>query len=329
MKFTKTMRLGYSLGSLLSIEQIFQCIDTLAKNPPDTVWIPETWGMENFSILSAISQRITDSKIGSSIINIYSRSPALIAMGAATVDTISYGRLVLGLGTSSPPLVEDFHGVPFEKPVSRMKEYVDVIRLVISGKLVNYQGKFYNLKNFSLLIKPLRPQIPIYLAAVNQKMVELTWEKADGVIFYLRPFNELKETIQKMQEKRKIDVTCQLITCVSDDTESAIGRAKKTLAFYISVGKIYREFLAKNGYANETQNIYEEFKKSGFESNHELVPDSMLNELTISGTPDHCLKQLDRFRGAGLDLPIIQFNPIGDVAESFDLVTRTFSGDIS
>ena len=101
------------------------------------------------------------------------------------------------------------------------------------------------MKNFTLLIKPKETTIPIYLAAVNQKMVELTWDIGDGVIFYLRPINEMKKTIAKMQSKKKIDVTCQLITCVSDDSDIAIERAKKTIAFYVSVGKVYREFLAK------------------------------------------------------------------------------------
>ena len=108
------MRLSYSLGSLLTIEQALECSKKLDKLKPDTVWIPETWGMENFSMLSLVSKENLTSKIGSSIINIYSRSPSLIAMGAVTVDTISNGRLILGLGTSSQPLVEDFHGSKFE-----------------------------------------------------------------------------------------------------------------------------------------------------------------------------------------------------------------------
>lgn len=319
------MRLAYSLGSLLSVDQILDCASHLSKYHPDTIWIPETWGMENFSMLSMISQKVNSPKIGSSIINIYSRSPSLMAMGAATVDTISNGRLVLGLGTSSMPIVEDFHGMKFEKPVSRMREYVEIIRLVLSGKQVNYDGNFFKLKNFSLLIKPLRNSIPIYLAAVNQKMVELTWEIADGVIFYLRPISELKNTIEKMQNKKKIDVSCQLITCVSKDSQKAIDRARKTLAFYISVGEIYRNFLAKNGFQNETEEIFQEFEKSGLEHIHEFVSDSMIESLTICGNPQECLTKLNKFKDTGLDLPILQFNPIDDVKESFSLLTSTFS----
>jgi alkanesulfonate monooxygenase SsuD/methylene tetrahydromethanopterin reductase-like flavin-dependent oxidoreductase (luciferase family) len=319
------MRLSYSLGSLLTVEQVLACSKKLNEFKPDTVWIPETWGMENFSMLGLASKENKFSKIGSSIINVYSRSPSLIAMGAVTVDTISNKRLVLGLGTSSQPLVEDFHGDKFDRPLKRMKECVEIIRLILSGKVVNYSGEIFSLKNFSLLIKPPRNVIPIYLAAVNKKMVELTWKIADGVIFYLRPKSEIKSTLMRMQNQKKIDASLQIITCVNEDSEKAMIRAKKTLAFYVSVGKIYREFLATNGFKNETKNIFEEYEKNGLENNHELVPESMVNELCIAGTSDECRSQLKIFRETGIDLPIIQFNPADNVENSFDLVTSTFS----
>ena len=318
------MRIACSLGSLLSVNQVLECSKIISSTNIDSIWIPETWGMENFAMLSAVSGKTTTQKIGSSIINIYSRSPSTIAMGAMTVDSISKGRLILGLGTSSIPIVEDYHGANFEKPVQRMKEYVEIIRLILSGKPINYSGKIFNLKNFTSLIKPQRNNIPIYLAAINQKMVDLTWSIGDGVIFYLRPMEEMKQTISKMQAKKNIDVACQIITCVSEDSDNAILRAKKTLAFYISVGKIYREFLENNGFKNETNNIFNEFKKSGFKSNHELVTDSMLDSLCISGTPEESKNKLQNFIYAGINLPIIQFNPVGDTLESFMLLKKTF-----
>ena len=128
-----------------------------------------------------------------------------------------------------------------------------------------------------------------------------------------------------MQKTRKIDSTIQIITCVHPDADKAINRAKKTLAFYVSVGKIYREFLASNGYKKETENIFAEYKKNGLDDNYELVTDSMVNDLCISGTPDDCRKKLNEFRQTGIDLPILQFNPINDVQKSFDLLTSTFS----
>ena len=321
------MRIACSLGSLLSIDEVLQCSEIISKTNTKAIWVPETWGMENFSMLGAVSSKTTHQKIGSSIINIFSRSPSTIAMGAATVDSLSDGRLVLGLGTSSLPIVESFHGYKFEKPIQRMREYVEIIRLVTSGKQVNYDGRIFKLNNFTLLIKPQRKKIPIYLAAINEKMVNLAWDIGDGVIFYLRPLNEMKQTIVKMQSKKKIDVTCQLITCVSKDSEEAVKRAKKTIAFYISVGNIYREFLAKNGFQNETSNIFEEFQKSGFKSNHELVTDSMLQSLAISGTSEECKVQLTNFIDVGIEHPILQFNPIGETMSSFKLFKKTFLDD--
>ena len=106
-------------------------------------------------------------------------------------------------------IVENFHGYEFKNPLLRMQEYVEIIKLILSGNTVNYSGEIFNLKNFTLLIKPPRKEIPIYLAAVNQKMMELAWRIADGVIFYLRPKIEMEKTIHVMQSKRKIDVTCQ------------------------------------------------------------------------------------------------------------------------
>ena len=317
------MRIACSLGSLLSVEEVLQCTQIMSDTKIDSIWIPETWGMENFSMLGAVANNTNTQKIGSSIINIYSRSPSTIAMGSATIDTLSNGRLILGLGTSSVPIVEDFHGEKFENPVQRMREYVEIIRLSLTKKQINYSGKIFNLKNFTLLIDPKRKSIPIYLAAINEKMVNLCWEIADGVIFYLRPLDEMKKTISKMQSQKNIDVACQIITCISNDSEEAIQRAKKTIAFYVSVGKIYRDFLANNGFKNETNNIFEEFKKSGFKSNHEFVTDSMLNSLSISGSPEEAKIQLEKFRNAGINLPIIQFNPIGNTIESFSLLKKT------
>ena len=322
------MRLSYSLGSLLTVDQVLHCAKKLNQVKPEVIWIPETWGMENFSMLSATSSANNFSRIGSSIINIYSRSPTQIAMGAATVDTISNERLILGLGTSSKPIVEKFHGKKFVNPVQRMREYVEIIRLCLSGKKINYSGQLFSLENFSLLIKPPRENIPIYLAAVNQKMIELTWEIGDGVIFYLRPKSEIKDTLDKMQKQRKIDSTLQIITCVDENSEKAIERTKKTVAFYVSVGEIYRNFLSNNGYKNEIENIYGEYITSGLKNNFTFVSDKMINDLCVCGTPDEARYQLNAFQDTGIDLPIIQFNPINEVDSSFDLLIDTF-GDIN
>lgn len=323
------MRIGFSLGSLLSVDQILECSRTLSRYNPDSIWIPETWGMDCCSVMSSVSQIAKKPKIGSSIMNIYSRSPSLVAMTMATLDVLSQGRVILGLGTSSRPIVEDWHGSEFTHPIDRMREYVEIIRLVLSGKKCDYDGNFFHLKGFNLLIGTNRQDIPIYLAAINKKMVDLTWEIADGVIFYLRPLDELKNTIPKMQSKRKIDVTCQLITAISKDVDEAINKAKKTIAFYVSVGSIYREFLSGHGFEKETKDIFNEYQKSGFKDNYNHVSDAMVHALSVCGTPEDARKQVLKFINAGVDLPILQFNPVGDVRESFDLLVSTFGSDMS
>ena len=319
------MRASYSLGSLLSVFDVLSCVDAIRSPEPDTVWIPETWGVDSFSMMSTLSSRLS-SRLGSSIVNIYSRSPTLIAMSAATVNSISQGRLLLGLGTSSLPIVEDLHGLKFEKPLLRMSEYIDIIRLALSGSKITFDGEFFHLKNFKLLTKP--QNIPIYVAAINDKMVKLAWNKADGIIFYLRPLSELSASVDKLQKTRQIDVACQIITCVSDDAEKAIVRGKKTLAFYIAVGSIYRKFLSEHGYDVITCNIYDEYQRTGLSNIHELIPDSMLSDLAICGTPQTCLYQISRFTNAGITHPILQFNPVDNTRESFKLFSSTFSGEL-
>ena len=131
------------------------------------------------------------------------------------------------------------------------------------------------------------------------------------------------------QKKKNIDTTLQIITCIHSDHEKAVNRAKKTLSFYIAVGKTYREFLESSGYSEETQIIFNEYKKRGLNGLEKFVPDKMLDDLCIAGTPDLALKKLNEFRNIGIDLPIIQFNPIGNVKESFELLTKTFSGELN
>ena len=322
------MRLGFSLGSLLSIDQIIECSRILSRYDVDSIWIPETWGMDCCSTLAIVSQVATKPKIGSSIMNVYSRSPSLIAMTAATLDTISKGRVILGLGSSSKPIIENWHGLEFAESLSRMQEYVDIIRKILSGEKVVHDGKFFHLQDFSLLINPPRKQIPIYLAAVNEKMINLTWAIADGVIFYLQPIDVLNKIISNMQKKRKIDVACQLITCVSENKESAAERAKKTIAFYVSVGEIYRKYLSNNGFENETARIFDEYTKSGLKNVHNFVSDNMLDALAVYGNPSEMPKKVKKFIDAGVNLPILQFNPVGDVMKSFNLLVSSLGDEM-
>ena len=212
-----------------------------------------------------------------------------------------------------------------------MRETTDIVRLAVSGRKIDYSGRIFSLHGFRLLIKPVRSNIPIYLAAVNRGMIRLAWGIGDGVILYLRPADEMRSTIGAMRREfsRDIDVACQLIACVSDDETAAMERARRTISFYVAVGRVYRDFLAANGFEEETAAIYSEFRKAGTDKMHRLVPDEMVRALAVAGSPGACRQRLAAFRDAGLDLPIMQFNPVGgmNTADSFEIFAETFFGD--
>src|SRR5918911_2750154 len=188
-------RIGYNPGSLLSMQEVLT-FAKLANDKPNvnSLWIPESWGREAFASLGALSQITTKPKLGTSIISIYSRTPATIAMGATTLDMLSNNRTIIGLGASTSAIVENWHGLQFKKPTSRMKEYIHCLRLINRGEKVNYDGEFFKIKDFKLLHQPQRTHIPIFAAAVNKKMVSIVSDLADGILLYLRPFEELKRT---------------------------------------------------------------------------------------------------------------------------------------
>ncbi len=324
-----SIRVGYSLGPLLSMEELLACSKMAdeAYNT-DSLWVPESWGRESFSTLGAISQLTNRSRLGTSIVNIYSRTPATVAMAATTLDMLSSSRTILGLGASTDAIVENWHGIKFEKPLERMREYVQCLRLMTSGGRVNFNGTFFKVKNFRILHTPLRKTIPIFIGAVNKMMVSLAAELADGVIFYLRPLGELEETISRLKHDtsgRDFEIACSIICAVSDlDPGKARERAAQTLAFYVAVGGYYRRFLSQNGFESESALIAETFAKSGIEDASRCLTEKMLQSLAIFGTRKQCRESLAKFSATGITLPILQFNPVGSTQSSFRELLSTF-----
>lgn len=322
------MRVGYSLGPLLSADEVLSCARLAdGKENVDSVWVPESWGRESFATLGAISQVTRRVRLGTSIVSIFSRTPATVAMGAVTLDMLSGNRTVIGLGSSTEAIVENWHGIKFEKPVSRMREFVECLNLMTSGDKVNYAGHFCRASNFKMLNSPTRKHVPVFMAAVNKRMVSLACELADGVILYLRPLDELKKTvaeIRRVTAGKQFEVALSLICAVSDsEPENARKRAAKTLAFYVAVGKYYGKFLAENGFAGEVEKIKQEYSKGG-DAAADVVTDKMLDALAVCGTRQDCRKALSRFVEVGVTLPILQVNPIKDAESSFREMLSTF-----
>ena len=322
-------KIGFSLGPLLSTDDLLRCAKMADQHQNiDSLWIPESWGRESFSSLGAISQITKNVRLGTSIIGIYSRTPAITAMAATTLDMLSGNRTVIGLGASTPAIVENWHGVHFDMPASRMKEYVELVRLMTQGEKVNYSGKFFKINNFKMLHQPQRKHIPIFMAAVNKKMISIACDLADGILLYLRPFEELNKTVYELKQATKgkaFEIACYFICAVSNkDPQKARDRGAMTLAFYVAVGKYYSNFLAENGFKAEVQKIIGEYRKSGAERAAKFVSDKMLSSLAVCGSSEDCRESLSKFLSTGITLPILQFNPLGDSESSFREMLSTF-----
>ena len=325
----RVQKLGYSLGPLLSMREILLCAKMADQQENvDSLWVPESWGRESFATLGAISQVTRKVSLGTSIINIYSRTPAIVAMAATTLDMLSDNRTIIGLGASTAAIVENWHGLKFNRPVSRMKEYIECLRLMTRGEKIKYNGEFFQINNFKILHQPQRANIPIFMAAVNKKMVSMASKLADGILLYLRPLEELKRTATELKQATKgksFEIACSFICAMSNkEPEKARARAATTLAFYIAVGEYYSKFLADNGFKIEVEEITAEYRKAGADNAAKYVSDRMLSSLVICGSSEECRESLSKFLSTGITLPIIQFNPIGDSESSFKEMLSAF-----
>lgn len=325
----RVQKLGYSLGPLLSMREILLCAKMADQQENvDSLWVPESWGRESFATLGAISQVTRRVSLGTSIINIYSRTPAIVAMAATTLDMLSDNRTIIGLGASTAAIVENWHGLKFNRPASRMKEYIECLRLMTRGEKVKYNGEFFQINNFKILHQPQRANIPIFMAAVNKKMVSMASKLADGILLYLRPLEELKRTATELKQATKgksFEIACSFICAMSNkEPEKARARAATTLAFYIAVGEYYSKFLADNGFKIEVEEITAEYRKAGADNAAKYVSDRMLSSLVICGSSEECRESLSKFLSTGITLPIIQFNPIGDSESSFKEMLSAF-----
>src|SRR5436189_649144 len=172
----------------------------------DSIWLGESWGYELFTSMADLVHATKRIKIGAGIANVYSRSPAVIASTVATLDERSGGRIILGLGPSGANVIEHWHGVPFQKPVQRTREYVEIIRMILRGEPLIYHGEIFNLeRGFKLRFTPLRPDLPIYIAAMGPKNILQSGEIADGVMPIYWPGDKWRELGEQLDEGSRED----------------------------------------------------------------------------------------------------------------------------
>jgi F420-dependent oxidoreductase-like protein len=281
----------------------------------DSFWIPEAWGYEIFSLLTEMAVSTKRIRLGTGIVNVYSRSPGLIAMHAATLDEMSEGRFILGIGPSGPRVIEGFHGRPYEKPLTQVRDVIRVVRtLMAGGKLSDAGAELAAYRPFKLEMTPVRPSIPIYVAALRQKAIESIGELADGWIPTFWPYDRLAEgrawiaagAARAGRDPSKI-VTAPFTTVLPLGLEAGSMMAKRIISFYIGgMGDYYIELLTRFGFGDDCKKIADLYQnKETRAQSAAAVPDAMIEALTISGDPAHCIEELRRRRSFGIDLPIL------------------------
>ena len=267
-------------------------------------WLPETWGRDAPSTLAAIAERTDEIGVGPSILNVYSRSPALVGQTAATLQELSGGRLRLGVGPSGPAVIEGWHGQSFEQPLRRTREYVEIVRAVLSGETVDYAGELFTLGGFRLRCDPPETPVGIDAAGMGPKSVELAGRFADGWHALMLTPEGLRERLDDLRrgaalgerDPEDLRVTLSLTCAVSEDGDRARSLVRSHLAFYVgAMGTFYREALSRQGYAETAEEVATTWGNGDREAAVAAIGDDLLNDLGAVGTPERAREELAKF----------------------------------
>lgn len=309
------------VGLILDGERISDLV-RLGREAEDagfgSVWATELY-RTSFQQLSAVAAGTRDITLGTAVALAFVRSPLITSLTALDLDEVSNGRLILGLGTGAKRTNELWHGLPHGKPVTRMKECIEVIRLITStshlGDPITFEGEYYNIntRGYRRVYEPERESIPIYLAGVGARMIQAAAETADGyighVVCSLRYLREvaagsLKKGLKNSGKDRKKFTIASIITCaVSKDEKRAMQAARATIAFYSTV-RTYEPPFKLHGFEGQAMRIREAFFNGDVKGMIENVTDEMVGTFAIVGNPDECRRRLGDYREY-IDLPIL------------------------
>lgn len=282
----------------------------------------EAWGKGAVPWLAALAMNTSRVTIGTSILNNFSRTPAALAQDFATLEEMSEGRMLLGLGSSGENVIEHFHGVPFKKPLRRLREYVEIFDLLISGEKLNYEGEIFNLqRGFRLDYNRPRTKIPVYIAAITEKSIRQTGEIADGIFpihWPKRLFGQLRQDLQAgaaAAGKTDKQFTIAPYTMVnvldgSEEDEARWRSARQNIQFYVNrMGVFYWQMLERNGFEDEVQRSRAAWAERDAEASLAAISDDMVREIQVIGTIEEVREQLRERSDAGADLQMIYMPP--------------------
>ena len=313
-------RTGVSIGSRWdSDDEIIAVARRAEELGYDTLWAGEAWGRDAFTVLTMIACHTHKIRLGTGIATVYSRTPALLAQSIASLDTVSKGRAVLGLGTSGRAVIEGWHGIKYHRPLDRTREYINIIRMALAGQRVNYQGRTFGLNGFRMLNSPVQGRVPIYIASLGPKNLALTGELADGWLPIWVHFDHLPDMRGRVAEGataagrgiEDVTVAPQVLAYVterSSERAEAQRLLRSHMAYYIGgMGTYHYELFKRYGYVEESQRIREAWGTSRRDLAASLVSDSMLDNITLYGGLEECQEKLGRYRTKGADMPVIGF----------------------
>ena len=317
------MRLGLSLGYLIpGVEPAdhLEVVREAERLGYDSVWAAEAYGSDTATVLAWLAAGTSKIKLGSAIFQMPARSPAMTAMTAATIDLLSGGRMLLGLGTSGPQVAEGWHGQRFGRQLKRTREYVEVLRMALARERVEYHGETIELplpdgpgKPLKLMIPPVQERIPIYLAAIGPKNTALAGEIADGwlpIFFSPEHVAEVRAPLEEGAARSgrsldDFDIAPTVNTYVSDDREAARDRMRPFLALYIGgMGSreqnFYNQLVQRYGFedtARRVQDLYLDGKKDEAAA---ALPGELIDLITLCGPKEHVRERLAAYREAGV-----------------------------
>ena len=322
---------------------VVKAADTVAKLESagiDTVWIAEAYSFDAVSLMGYLAAKTDKVKIGSGILNIYSRTPSCLGQTAAGLDAVSNGRAILGLGASGPQVIEGFHGIPYDRPLARTREIIEICRMMWKREKVEHTG-IYNLplpegqgtglgKALKLINHPVRESIPIYVASIGNKNVAMTAELADGwlPIFYMPEKahlvwgDALAEGLAKRSpELPALDVVAGGLFAIGDDLEAVRDFMRPQLALYIggmgARGKnFYNELACRYGFEEEAKKIQDLYLDGKKKEAADLVPAEMLEGMTLVGPEGYVKEKIAAFKESGvtnLQVMSVGADPIADL----------------
>ena len=300
----------------------------------ETLWMTEgSGGRDTITQLTAIACATSRINVAPGILPIFGRTPMMTAMSAAGLAAVSEGRFILGLGVGNRHAVESAHGVPYRRPLDRLRETISISRRLLAGETVDHQGRVFEMEGASLgEVLPDEP-VPIYIAALGPRMLELAGEMADGVLLSWTGGDHLEQSIERVyagakragRDPSEIDIAGYVRVAVVDDPQAAVSGLRRQVSRYTR-NPYYRAFFRQCGYDQEIAAIEQAFARGDVNAAAEAVSPEMQRALAVIGTPGECREQLEAMRSMGLQQPVVAPFPVGDSLASHERAIAAFGG---